>query len=181
MQLAIEQLKQFKIAEVNEHNGNITLTNRKRVRDCRMKELRRKAGLASATKRWHTPQQGVITNTVTPSASASASAYSKGGCGGDMVIFDQLETRLVDMFNRPVGSVTDYAEQSGLSELSRRPNVLTELAEIEKYKTQEKKYFPQSLLSLISKWQEILDRARSWKPDPEQQKKRVAELVKLGL
>jgi hypothetical protein len=98
-----------------------------------------------------------------------------------MVIFDQLETRLVDMFNRPVGSVTDYAEQSGLSELSRRPNVLTELAEIEKYKTQEKKYFPQSLLSLISKWQEILDRARSWKPDPEQQKKRVAELVKLGL
>lgn len=93
MELAIRQLKEFKVADVVEQNVNtlyeqngnrveqqnvnITLTCRKISRDLKIKELRRKAGLASATKRQHTVNTVYPTPSVYASTSTSASS-SKG-------------------------------------------------------------------------------------------------------
>lgn len=82
MKLAVFQLKVFKIAEVIEQNGNITITSRRRKRACNIKELRSVAGKASATKRQqtvnsllqHDPQQGAPTPSSSPSYSLSASS-----------------------------------------------------------------------------------------------------------
>lgn len=84
MSVAIDQLKKYQVAEVREHNGNITLISRRRARECRIRELRRKAGYASGTKRQHrvnsaTEQTGQHTSA---SASAYASASSLGGVQG---------------------------------------------------------------------------------------------------
>lgn len=81
MQLAVEQLKQFKVANIIEQNGNIILSCRKRLRDCEISELRRKAGVASGTKRQQTPQQRVRTPSASLSLSSSVPASGNGGTG----------------------------------------------------------------------------------------------------
>ena len=75
--------------------------------------------------------------------------------------FNDIEARLGDLFQRPEGSVSTYAEQSGISEISRRPDVMNELAEIEVFHRKPGNFFPQSLQKLLSTWQETLDRART--------------------
>ncbi len=83
LKLAIDQLKKQKVADIDEQNGNITLTSRKRKRDFEIRDLRRKAGIASGTKRRTHGQHGVGTHgqqdVRTPSASPSASTYSVEG------------------------------------------------------------------------------------------------------
>ena len=77
MRAAVDQIKRFKVADVNEQNSNIIITNRRRARDCKIKELRSLAGKASATKRQHTIQQGESTRSAYASASTSASTETK--------------------------------------------------------------------------------------------------------
>lgn len=73
----------------------------------------------------------------------------------------EIESRTGKLFNRPTGTPSSYAEQSAISEISRRPDVLKELVEIENFHTKPENYFPQSLQKLLSTWQETLDRART--------------------
>lgn len=187
MQLAINQLKTFKVAEVVMQKGCITLTNRKRARDFNTKDLRRQA----ANARWckpdanamQTPPRTDHANTYAPSASAYASASKGKGCGGNPP-FEEIERRLGRLFNRDSGDVLTYAEQSALAEISRRPNALAEVAEIESFHQKEKKFFPRSLSVLANDWQKFLDHARNWKPDPtslSEEKKLNAELKKAGI
>jgi len=68
MQLAVSQLKTFKVADVSEQNGNISLTCRRTVRQYEIKELRRNAGIISGNKRGTKRQH----------ASASASSSDSG-------------------------------------------------------------------------------------------------------
>jgi len=82
MQLAIEQLKQFNVAEVVEQNGNIILSNRRRKRACKISDLRSYAGKKSAESRSKaSTRESEVAST--PSASASDSVYAsgKGGMG----------------------------------------------------------------------------------------------------
>ena len=79
--MAITQLKNREVASVDEQNGVITLTSRRRQRDYKIKEERRKAGRLSGiarTKHEQTQQQthqhSVGTKTPTPSAYAEAEA-----------------------------------------------------------------------------------------------------------
>jgi hypothetical protein len=75
--------------------------------------------------------------------------------------FKAVEVRVTAIFNRPDGTTLTYAEQSAISEISRRENVLDELAEIEAFHEKPENFFPQSLQKLLSTWQETLDRART--------------------
>ena len=89
-----------------------------------------------------------------------------GGGGGVEIdkgikIFNDIEARLGDLFQRPAGSVSAYIEQSAISEISRRPNVMDELSEIEVFHRKPENFFPQSLQKLLSTWQETLDRSRT--------------------
>lgn len=81
--MAIEQLKSRNVADIYEQDGNIVFESRKRKRDCEIKALRSKAGLASATKRQHTPQHGdqKIGQQDASTRSSSASAYASDGRG----------------------------------------------------------------------------------------------------
>jgi hypothetical protein len=76
-------------------------------------------------------------------------------------IFEQIDLRAGSLFGR-TSPTTIYSEQSAISEISRRPNVIDELAEIEVFHRKPENYFPQSLQKLLSTWQETLDRARTY-------------------
>ena len=76
-------------------------------------------------------------------------------------IFEAIESRIGKLFNRTAGSISSYAEQSAISEISRRPEALNEVAEIESFHKKPENFFPQSLQKLLSTWQETLDRART--------------------
>ena len=69
---AVAELVRTEAAQAERTNGEHILTCRRLQRELHIKELRRKAGIASGTKR----QQHVGTKRATRSASASASAYA---------------------------------------------------------------------------------------------------------
>jgi hypothetical protein len=75
MQLAVEQLKKFKVANIIEQNGNIILTSRRRERDCKISEIRSEAGKKSGIARNKT-STSTEQRVGTPSSSASSSVYA---------------------------------------------------------------------------------------------------------
>ena len=75
MQLAVEQLKKFKVANIIEQNGNIILTSRRRERDCKISEIRSEAGKKSGIARNKT-STSTEQRVGTPSSSTSSSVYA---------------------------------------------------------------------------------------------------------
>lgn len=73
---AISELKRHEVGHFNGTDGQHKIYCRRIRREFDIRELRRKAGKASATKRQHDPQHDVGTQVPTRSASASASASS---------------------------------------------------------------------------------------------------------
>jgi len=91
---------------------------------------------------------------------------------------------------KPSGKASHY-EESTAFELSRRPEIANEIQEVIAYRSglppDERKFFPQSLSSLLGKWQEVLDRIKSnghraaksiIDKDAEAMKRTVARLAK---
>lgn len=76
-------------------------------------------------------------------------------------IFEQIDARSGALFGR-TGPATAYAEQCVISEVSRRPGAIDEMSEIEVFHRKPGNYFPQSLQRLLEKWEETLDRARTY-------------------
>ena len=175
LSMAIQQLKAREVADIDERNGNITLTSRRRKRDCEIKEERRKAGRLSGiarTKHEQHPQQPVGTNTPTPSAYAYASAStSASNPKPEIDVFNQVEIRLFGLFKRKQNGMP-YSEQADISRLTGRPDILEELAEIERFIPRARKP-PQSLFSLVTGWEKFVDQARNFKPErsPEEEKR----------
>jgi len=90
MKVAIDELGREGVAEIKIENDSITIANRKRLRDYKIKELRRNAGSKGAATRWNSDIAKSMANMIAPtmanmiasSASASASASaSEGGVG----------------------------------------------------------------------------------------------------
>lgn len=102
--------------------------------------------------------------TPTPSA-AGKSVRANVLKHGEESKYDWLSRELSALYNRPDRPVTDYSEQSLMSEVSRRPDAKTELREITSYRSRlapkDRRFFPQSVMRLLSGWQEVLDRARN--------------------
>lgn len=100
------------------------------------------------------------------------------GCGGDGVseskngTLDEVFVRdLLAAYRRPATGRLTYAEHSTLAEIIREhPRYRDEWDIIITLKQREPRYFPQSLSRLLSNWQETLDRAANWAPDPKQPK-----------
>lgn len=84
-------------------------------------------------------------------------------------VWDQL----CKLYNRPSGQARSYLELSLLTEISRRRQVKYEVQAIIAYRQQmpagdRVRFFPQSLVRLVEKWDEVLDRARNYsKPTSE--------------
>ena len=79
----------------------------------------------------------------------------------DLNVYEQIDARAGALFGR-TAPATAYAEQCAISEVSRRPGAIDEMAEIEVFHRKPGNYFPQSLQRLLEKWQETVDRSRTY-------------------
>jgi hypothetical protein len=81
-----------------------------------------------------------------------------------------LETGLNEAYQRTAGSPWTYAEQAQLAELARRPEILAEWETLLAYRRRlpanEKRFFPNSIGSLMAKWTDVLDKAHISRPEP---------------
>ena len=157
---AHEELKRTKAAEVSMQNGCKTWVCRRLKREYEISQYRKAAAVSRWCKPHATPMQhppsDVNANTHARSASvyASSSASTIGGVG----------ERLAKLFGRDGSVPMSYMEQTSILEISKRPDAMKEVSEIEVFNSREKKYFPKSLSSLVTQWDKYLDQARVWKP-----------------
>jgi hypothetical protein len=78
---------------------------------------------------------------------------------------ERLKRRLEQMYKRPMSIMWDHCDEHQLSDISRRPNPMAELDELEAYRKRNGKFFPMSITALLQGWQKTLDAARNYKPD----------------
>ena len=78
-------------------------------------------------------------------------------------IYSKIEPRLFALFKRNGNNPIIFSEQAAMAEISRRPDALKEMSEIESYHENEKEFFPRSLSTLVNDWQKYLDHARNKK------------------
>ena len=74
--------------------------------------------------------------------------------------FDELRQQLYPLFKRSLDTRMNYEEEHLLSTISQRPEVCSEVESILQF-WRSARYRPQSLASLLRKWDETVDRARS--------------------
>lgn len=82
----------------------------------------------------------------------------------------RLEAGLNAAYGRATGFVWSYAEQSAVAEIARRPEAVAELETLLRYRRRlpaaEKRFFPNSIGSLLAKWTETLDKVAVSRPEP---------------
>ena len=170
IQAAHDDLKRNKAAEVSMQNGCKIWVCRRLLRERKLSELRSK----SASSRWNKtdanthanthakpmqdPMQRVDANTHAPSASAYASASVSASVP---IQISDHEKKITQWFARKPNQILSYSEQTGFFEISKRPDLLEEILELDGFRRKNKNYFPQSLQSLLSQWDATLDRART--------------------
>lgn len=78
-----------------------------------------------------------------------------------------LKERLADFYHRDTEERWNYNDEHTLSEVCKRKNPLGELTEISAYRkklpAKEQKFFPASAGALLSKWDDVVDRARNYR------------------
>lgn len=79
-----------------------------------------------------------------------------------------LMQRLNGLYHRPENDPWTYEEQHLCASIAKRPNWITEWDTIigYRYKLREKRYFPQSIIALLSGWTVQLDKSRTAKKNP---------------
>jgi hypothetical protein len=86
----------------------------------------------------------------------------KSDAGG--VTFTALRQGVCDLYLRPVDKPWSHADESLLAALARRPGALEEFRALASFRRKlppaEKQFFPNSVRSLLEKWDDTLDRAR---------------------
>jgi hypothetical protein len=80
-------------------------------------------------------------------------------------IYETMKAGIGEWYRRPLNQTWGNQEESTLAEISRRPDALAGLELIRKLRAtmpfeDRKRFFPQSVLSILTKWDETLDKAR---------------------
>lgn len=110
---------------------------------------------------------GVTLSNDLPSASASYSASQPGDRGLEKgekfnpII--KLRDDVAKLFHRNQNDRWNYAEESYLCEVARRPDALTEFSTIADYYAKPDSFPRQSIESLLEHWSGELDKARNYK------------------
>lgn len=104
----------------------------------------------------------------------------EGGLGETNGELDPVFVKdLLAAYRRPADSRLTFSEQSALAGIIREnPRYRDEWDMIIVLRQKEPRYFPQSLSRLLNAWQETLDRAMNWAPDPKQPKTIADRLMK---
>ena len=147
-------------------------SERKKQADYREKQ--RQNGLASGRARRSTtvqppfnhrstkPEPSVVAVSLEPNGNSPSPSPSPSSSPKEYNT--EIEKRLLVLFLRKQGDQMSYSEQAAISAISRRPNAMNEVSEIEAFHRREKKFFPRSLFALVGEWQKYLDHARLANP-----------------
>lgn len=152
---ALQDLSHTKAANVTERNGIVTVTNRRMRREYitrsgnRLRKQKQRCTLDS-----HAP--------VTPYKSEVRS--NKSNTDSEPVFV--LKGKIGELYRRPNEEPWQYIEESLLAEVARRPKALEEFAMIFELRRRmppddRKRFFPQTVESLLQKWAGSLDKART--------------------
>lgn len=184
---SIAELKKHAVGEFGMTDGQHKIACRRILREFNNRELKRKAGLASATARQHHPQQpeptqhptDTPTEGSTPSAYASASVSASESWEGiqretnpqeTFALVENLKGRIFSLYDRPVTQHLSGQDESLLCQVAGRAGVIEEMRSIERHfgraAGKERKFLPQSVSSFIRKWDETVDAARTLKDIP---------------
>lgn len=85
---------------------------------------------------------------------------STEGYKGGLDVIAEFKRRLTVLYNRKDNDPWKYEEEHALAEVAKRPNALSELAELEAYNKQKPEFFPRSAVALLSDWSKHLDSGR---------------------
>lgn len=88
-----------------------------------------------------------------------------GAVGRSARVLEALQGKIGELYKRPKSDVWTYAELSTLAEVARRPEALAEFDHITAFRRSmqpddRRRFFPQSVMALVSRWTEALDKAR---------------------
>jgi hypothetical protein len=88
-------------------------------------------------------------------------------------VIQQIEARMNLIYRRKPTDPWKYDEQHALAEVSRRPDAIEEMVHICFWRGKmppddRKRFFPQTVLSLLSRWTEHLDKAHVQCPKPNE-------------
>lgn len=122
----------------------------------------------SAASRGELPPESESETNPNPKPNLNLSRIEGNGFEGASVL-RVLEIGLNAAYQRTAASPWTYAEQAQLAELARRPEVLAELETVLAYRRRlpgnEKRFFPNSIGSLLAKWTDVLDKAHISRPE----------------
>jgi Helix-turn-helix domain len=86
---------------------------------------------------------------------------------------NELHGILCQMYQRPNGKRMNFQEEGATTQIVSQGNWRAELAVIQDYRqrlpARDRRFFPNSIYALLSKWDDLLDRARVYEPDPKGQ------------
>lgn len=151
---AITDLERTNAADVTLRNGIVTVINRRMRREF----LARKQGTnrvkAFRDRQSVTPRKPDI---LVPVPYPEDTKTAPDGAGA-------LRERLNVMFKREAADAWSYAEETALVEIHRRPAWLAELEHMHTYRRSlaqdQRKFYPQTIYAMLTKWTETLDKAR---------------------
>jgi hypothetical protein len=90
------------------------------------------------------------------------------GVGEGVRVIISLREKMNKLYRRDANVRWEYAEESQLVEIAKRPGVAAEADRIILYQRklpyEDRKYFPNSVYSLLNKWSEVLDKINFCKP-----------------
>lgn len=145
--------------------------SRRMIRDENTRELRASGGilggnpaLKGAAKVNHKVDGKVnLPPNLPPTPSSSSSSSSSNNTQES--VFELLKGRIGEWYKRPANQTWNFIEESTLAEIALRTNALDDLALIQKLRgtfsfEDRKRFFPQSVASCLSKWDELCDKAR---------------------
>lgn len=182
-----------RIKKIDEHRSwGWVILNYDRFREIATEEQRRLKTRQRVRKHREKMVKSIEKQNVTPCntlvtppyayACTSASDLGKGGMGegeGINVAF-WLKVEIGKHYNRKPDDHWSYAEESALVEVSKRSEAIREWDEIRGYcfGMEDRKFFPQSVLSILEKWTQTLDKSRaSIPPNPTSKMKILQEQI----
>jgi hypothetical protein len=160
-------------------DGGWRLLNHRKYREIRDEEDRREKN-AEAQSRFRSKQSKPVSATSNPPSSTvshghhNAEAEAEADTTNLYGVVEQLRGRLCRLYGRKREMFT-YIEEEAALLVARRPDVISELAEIEAHKNTSQ-YAPRSIHSLLDSWDKTLDQSRN-KPLQEPAKRSLAQKI----
>jgi len=162
-ELALTELQITGAADVEERNEIITITNRRMVRESKNRSFN---ALRQTRFRINEASNGDSNSAVTIEDENVIEVQEQVQKRKGFRFVQALRLAISERYKRGPEDRWSYEEERQLCEVAKRAKCVEELAEIVKHHNavdeSERKFLPSSVLALISRWNDHLDRARNY-------------------